>query len=215
MPPPNGDADAVVPPRVTLARLVRPRGLRGEVVAEVLTDFPERLTQLRAVLLARDPAEAAPTIKKVQRCWLHKGGVVFQFEGVDSMDAAERLRGLYVQVPLSERVELPAGKYFVSDLVGCEVFEVKDVEEAEEVKEKTPFEHGLSSTTSTSLAHSTFASLGCVRDVLSETGTPVLAVDSPRGELLIPLAEDICKRIDVAARRIEVVLPDGLLDLNP
>jgi ribosomal 30S subunit maturation factor RimM len=45
-------------------------------------------------------------------------------------------------------------------------------------------------------------------------GTPLLVVDTRHGELLIPLAEDICTRIDAAARRIDVVLPDGLRDLN-
>ena len=45
-------------------------------------------------------------------------------------------------------------------------------------------------------------------------GTPILVIDSPRGELLIPLAQEICLSIDLAARRIEVVLPEGLLDLN-
>jgi ribosomal 30S subunit maturation factor RimM len=48
----------------------------------------------------------------------------------------------------------------------------------------------------------------------SVRGTPLLELDTGRGELLIPLAEDICKRIDAAARRIEVVLPEGLRELN-
>ena len=62
--------------------------------------------------------------------------------------------------------------------------------------------------------------LGTVRDVQfpgegeSVRGTPLLEVETGAGELLIPLAEDICKRIDAAARRIEVTLPEGLRDLN-
>jgi len=60
--------------------------------------------------------------------------------------------------------------------------------------------------------------LGRVRDVQFTgeglAGTPILVVDSPRGELLIPLAQEICVRIDVAARRIEVALPEGLRELN-
>jgi ribosomal 30S subunit maturation factor RimM len=62
--------------------------------------------------------------------------------------------------------------------------------------------------------------LGTVRDVQfpgvgeSVRGTPLLEVETAQGELLIPLAEDICERIDALARRIEVTLPEGLRDLN-
>ena len=59
--------------------------------------------------------------------------------------------------------------------------------------------------------------LGKVRDVYfpgeGQPGTPLLAVDTANGELLVPLAEDICRRIDVVAKRIDAQLPDGLRDL--
>jgi len=186
---------------VTLARVVRPRGLIGELAAQILTDFPERLTKLKEVFLSRD-AEAGrprrpgavplPVIEsrriRVRRCWLHKEQAVFHFEGVDSINDAETLVGCEVQVPLSERVALPQGRYWVTDLIGCEVHEQGDPGDA--------------------------SLLGTVRDVQLNTGTPVLAVDTSQGELLIPLAEEICTRIDPAGRRIEVRLPAGLRDLN-
>jgi ribosomal 30S subunit maturation factor RimM len=60
--------------------------------------------------------------------------------------------------------------------------------------------------------------LGSVRDVFfpgeGAAGTPLLQVETSTGELLVPLAEDICRRIDVSARRIDVTLPEGLGDLN-
>jgi 16S rRNA processing protein RimM len=95
---------------------------------------------------------------------------------------------LEVQIPLAERVALPSGSYYVTDLIGCEVVEKNG------------------------------ASVGRVRDV-QFTGegaarNPILVVDSARGELLIPLAQEICERVDIAARRIDVVLPEGLRDLN-
>lgn len=171
----------------TLARIVRPRGRIGEVVAEILTDFPERLTGLREVFLA--DGSHAPRRMVVRRCWLHLGRVIFHFQGVDSIANAERLRGWEIQLPISERVTLPAGQYFITDLIGCEVWDVP---------EKVP--------------------LGIVRHVQptgeATSGTPLLSVETSRGELLIPFAEDFCVRIDVAARRIEVRLPEGLRDLN-
>jgi len=195
---------------VTLARILRPRGRRGEVAAEILTDFPDRLTRLREVYLWEGTGE--PWRVAVRSCWLHNDQAIFHFEGCDSISGAEKLRGLEVQVPLAERVALPAGRYYVTDLIGCKVFqrETEDAKETKEAKEKQP---PLSCSSPASLA--SFASkLGRVRDVQFTGAAPLLAVETPHGELLIPLAEEICPRIDVAAQRIEVVLPDGLLDLN-
>lgn len=174
------------PARVTLARIVRPRGRRGEVAAEILTDFPERLTRLTSAYLWDGRGE--PRRCAIRSCWLHDGQAIFHFEGSDSISDAERFVGLEVQLPLEERMPLPAGRYYVTDLAGCDVWE-----QGAEL-------------------------LGRVREVQltgeNTRGTPVLVVDTTRGELLIPLAEEICKRIDTAARRIEVRLPEGLRELN-
>jgi 16S rRNA processing protein RimM len=171
---------------VTLARILRPRGLRGEVAAEILTDFPERLPKLREVWLA--DGRSAPRPVRIQRCWLSpsRGGqAIFHFANIDTVEEAETLRGLEVQIPIEQRTKLEAGNYFVSDLVGCEVWEA-----------------GASS------------ALGSVRDVEFPGGVPLLAIDTSNGEVLVPLAAQFCTRIDVEAKRIDVTLPEGLLDLN-
>ena len=180
--------------RVTLARILRPQGRRGEVAAEILTDFPERLTRLNSALLwdgKNPPREAV-----IRACWLSQsrgGQAIFHFENSNSIPDAEKLVGLEVQVPLAERVVLPAGSYYVTDLIGCEVF---------------PGDRGATAP----------QKIGVVRDVQFAgediRGTPNLVVDAQNGELLIPLAAEICRRIDTAGRRIDVVLPEGLLDLN-
>ena len=174
---------------VTLARIVRPQGRRGEVAAEILTDFPERLTKLKSAFLWDGKTKRRDIA--VRSCWLsmsHGGQAIFHFEGSDSINDAEKFTGLQIQLPLEERAELPDGSYFVTDLIGCEVF----ADGATRV--------------------------GVVRDVLptgqGTAGTPVLIVDSPRGEILIPLAVNICTKIDLDARRIEISPPEGLLDLN-
>lgn len=171
---------------VTLARILRPRGLRGEVAAEILTDFPERLPKLRDVWLAG--GGSAPQSYRVQSCWIStsRGGrAIFHFAGVDTVSAAESLRGLEIQVPIEERTSLAAGSYYVSDLVGCEVWEA-----------------GASSR------------LGLVRDVEFPGGAAVLAIETSEGEVLVPLAAEFCRQIDVKAKRIDVTLPEGLRDLN-
>jgi 16S rRNA processing protein RimM len=177
------------PQYVTVARVLRPQGRRGEIAAEILTDFPERLTKLVSVYLT--DGQASPRPVNVRGGWISQsrgGQAIFHFEGSDSISDAERLVGLEVQIPFSERISLPAGSYYVNDLVGCEVREVEG------------------------------RSIGRVRDVQATgehaPGTPLLVIDAPEGELLIPLAQEICVRVDVPARVIEVNLPEGLRDLN-
>jgi 16S rRNA processing protein RimM len=171
---------------ITLARILRARGLRGELAAEILTDFPERLPSLREVWLA--DGRSAPRRTKVKRCWLStsRGGqAIFQFDGVESVEAAESLRGCEVQIPLEQRTKLDPGNYYVGELVGCEVWEAGAA-----------------------------TAMGTVRAVEFPGGVPLLAVDTNEGEVLVPLAAEFCIRIDVNTKRIDVALPDGLRDLN-
>ena len=178
---------------VQIASVLRPRGNKGEVAAVLLTDFPARISSLDKVYLAKTPQEPQPVA--LQRFWMdqnHPGQGVFHFAGSTNISEAEKFRGQDVFLPFEDRVQLPAGQYFVTDLIGCTVSELGE-------------DHPSST-------------LGTVRDVAFPgegiAGTPLLQVDSAQGELLIPLAEDICKRNDVAARRIEVTLPEGLLGVN-
>jgi 16S rRNA processing protein RimM len=190
-----------------MARILRARGNKGEVAAEILTDFPERLTQLREVFVGKADTRVEPERMLLKACWLsqnHRGQAVFHFEGVNSISEAEKFRGLEVFLPFEQRVKLAAGQYFVSDLIGCSVFE-------------SPASAPVVASSPCSLAEAP-ALLGTVRDVqfLGEelSGTPLLEIDTAGGEILIPLAEDICTRIDTPARRIDVVLPEGLRNLN-
>ena len=190
---------------VAVAHILRPRGNKGELAAELLTDFAQRLTELREVFVA--DAKSEPRRIELVSCWLsqnHRGQAVFHFAGCSSISEAEEFRGLDVFLPIEQRVSLPAGHYFISDLIGCSVFECS--------LEASPV---ASSPCAMATAP---ALLGAVADVQFSgegvSGTPLLVVDTRGGELLIPLAEDICTRIDVRGRRIEVALPEGLRDLN-
>ncbi len=172
---------------------------------ELLTDFPARLSTLRQIYLSKENSE--PRIAEFQHFWLdrnHPGMGVFHFAGCATISEAERLRGYDVLLPFEERVELPAGQYFVTDLVGCTVFELA----VDKTKLSSP----------PCAMEEAPRVLGTVRDVFftgeSVAGTPLLQVETPGGEMLVPLAEDICTRIDVAARRIEVRLPEGLGNVN-
>jgi len=189
-----------------IARVLKPRGNKGEVAAELLSDFSARFSALSHIYLAKE--SGTPYRVAVERFWMdqnHPGQGVFHFEGSHTISDAEKFRGLDVFLPIEERVALPAGQYFVTDLIGCTVFE---------------FATGESKLASPACdAEIAPRVIGTVRDVFfpgeSVAGTPLLQVLTPSGELLIPLAEDICKRIDVGSRRIDVILPEGLQGVNP
>lgn len=99
---------------VTVAILGKPRGNRGELTGELLTSGVERFDTLDSVQISGESY-------KLERVWNHQGVPVFKFQGIDTISAAEKLRGEEVRIPASERIELPQGEYFQSDLVGCEV----------------------------------------------------------------------------------------------
>jgi 16S rRNA processing protein RimM len=193
------------PKYVAVARILRPRGNKGEVAAELLTDFPERLGERNRVWLAESSQEPRET--GLVSFWMdrnHPGEGIFHLAGVASIGEAEKLRGLLIEIPFEQRAELPSGTYFVTDLIGCSVFE------------HPPPEAAFASPPCS--AAKVPALVGQVRDVYfpgeGGPGTPLLALETPEGELLVPFAEEICRKVDLAARRIEVELPDGLRNLD-
>lgn len=107
-----------VPDRVTVAVLKRPRGIKGELAAISLTMHPERFQELEDVVLM----PSCRTLS-VERVWWHGDKPIFKFVGVDSMTDAEPLGSQEVTIDRAERIRLPEGEYFFSDLVGCELFE--------------------------------------------------------------------------------------------
>jgi 16S rRNA processing protein RimM len=104
---------------VAIAKIIKPRGLRGEVVAEILTDFPERFAETEDVIvLAADGGEKS---LKIKESWFQKDRVVLKLDGVDSIEEAELFRGSEICVAESEVVALDEGEFFDWQLQGCEV----------------------------------------------------------------------------------------------
>ncbi|MGA7316089.1 MAG: ribosome maturation factor RimM [Silvibacterium sp.] len=174
------DADWVI-----LARLVRPQGRQGEIVADLLTDFPERFAERKRLFLVMSEASSTPAREvTLEYHWLHKGRIVLKFSSVDSINDAEPFRDLLVAIPGSERSPLTDGSIYISDLIGCEVVDV------------------VAST-----------DVGKVTDVDRESG--LLLVQSTGGDqILIPFAKAYLVQIDLEGKRIEMRLPGGLLDIN-
>jgi 16S rRNA processing protein RimM len=114
----------------------------------------------------------------------HDGRWIVGFAGVSTIDAAETLRGQELRIPADALPPAAPGAFYVHDLIGCRV------------------------TTATGDV------VGTVERVQLDAGTPLLGVRSTTGEVLIPLAEDICRKVDVAGKKIVVDAPEGLIDLN-
>jgi 16S rRNA processing protein RimM len=171
-----------------VARVLGPQGRRGEVLAELHTDFPERFEERRQ--LWGLGADGSRRELQLEEHWFHKGGVVLKFAGVDSISDAERLKGLEVQVPSEQRSDLEAGSAYVSEIVGSDVW----------INDGQRF-------------------LGRVSDVQFGAGeAPLLVVKLPvcavQSEVLVPFAEEFVKKFDVAGKRIDMEVPEGLLELD-
>ena len=176
---------------VHVARLIRPQGRRGEVLAEILSDFPDRFTEMRDAFLWRsDQLPASPIL--LENSWLHKGKVVLKFAQVDSISAAEALRGADLVISATERKPLQSDEIYISDLVGCECLDVAA--------------DGANST----------RVLGAIRDVVRQEHTAdLLIVEGADGsEYEIPFAKAYVVKIDIVAQRVEMRLPAGLLEVN-
>jgi 16S rRNA processing protein RimM len=176
---------------VHLARLIRPQGRRGEVLAEILTDFPQRFAELHNAFLWRGD-NLPVTLIAIEQSWLHKGKVVLKFALVDSIAAAEVLRGAEVVIPREERVPLEADAVYISDLIGCRLAD----------------RH--------SGGHPSSSILGTIRDVIRQDKTADLLIvaGTDGSEYEIPFAKAYVVKIDLAGRLLEMDLPPGLLEVN-
>ncbi|MBV9217546.1 MAG: 16S rRNA processing protein RimM, partial [Acidobacteria bacterium] len=104
---------------IAIAKIAKPRGINGEVVADFLTDFPDRFEGLENVTAVL-PGGATRELK-IEGHWFQQNRVVLKFAEVDSIDSAERLRNAEICVPDSEAVELETGEFYDWQLEGCRV----------------------------------------------------------------------------------------------
>jgi 16S rRNA processing protein RimM len=163
------------PESLIVGRILAPWGMRGEVKVEVLTDFPERFAPRKVVYLNTIPLE-------IERCHPHKQHMVVKLATIDSVEAAERLRGQDLTIPSSELYPLPQGQYYTFQLIGLKVVTTRG------------------------------QTLGRVTDIMSTASNDVYIVDGKRGEILIPAIEDVVKSIDLKKGKMVIEAIEGLLD---
>jgi 16S rRNA processing protein RimM len=184
-----------------LAHLLRPQGRKGEVLAELLTDFPARFGEREQLYLAPAGFDgAAPAARPIQIVghWLpvgrNQGRVVLHLAGIDTIEQAEALAHLEVIVPDQARVELPEDEEYIDDLIDCQVYDGGSL-----VGSVTGVDFPTTPDGSRRLADA----------------APLLTVTTPSGdEVLIPYVQSFLIALSTAEKRIDMRLPAGLLDLN-
>jgi 16S rRNA processing protein RimM len=162
---------------VTIGRITAPHGVRGEVRVQPETDFPERFSSIKDVYLIQGD-RADPAV--VAGCRPHGTVMLMRFEGVATLDDAERLRGASVAIPRANAVPLGPDAYYIHEILGMRVLT----------------EAGRA--------------LGVVAEVLRAPANDVYVVRGERGEVLVPALRAVVRRVDRGAREMVVALPAGL-----
>ncbi|MDR1702226.1 MAG: ribosome maturation factor RimM [Sporomusaceae bacterium] len=156
-----------------VGKIIAPHGVRGDVRIIPLTDFPERFASLKEVYL--DDAQVA-VIEQVRP---HQNFFLVKFKGVETMDAAETLRGKLLKVRREDLVPLPEGHYYIFDIIGLKVFT-----ETDEL-------------------------LGEITDVLETGSNDVYVVEQQgKPQLLLPALKEVVKKIDLENKRVIVRLQE-------
>jgi 16S rRNA processing protein RimM len=170
---------------VSVGRLGKPRGLRGELYATVYSSRAESLQPQRRVTLFTGTGREMGAFT-VAGVWEYKGGLVIRFAEAPTIAEAEPLAGCDMRIPLAERPAAPDGEFYVADLVGCLVIDRRTNE-----------------------------TLGTVAGWQDAGGPGLLEVrrEGKTEPMLVPFARSICVEIDPAGRRVVVELPEGLDNL--
>jgi 16S rRNA processing protein RimM len=180
---------------VWLARIRKPQGRKGEVLAEILTDFPEKFSERKHVWLLTNAGSAQESAREaaLESYFLHKGSridVVLHFGGVQSIPEAEALRNQVVAIPRADRLPLSEDEAYIGDLIGCQLMDL---------------------TTEPATA------VGVIEGVDRDAGPVDLLVIKGAGkseEILVPFAKAYLRKIDFEARRVEMALPEGLVEVQ-
>jgi 16S rRNA processing protein RimM len=177
----SGRARAPEPRYLVVGRILRPHGIRGELRVEIVTGYPERLGQHACFYLGSPDSPGALRCYPVEKLRWHRGTLLLKLGDCDDRNAAEKLRGMLVQIPVEEAVPLGEGEYYHFQLIGVRV-------ETESGKW-----------------------LGQVVKVLETGANDVYVVRGLGGEVLLPAVEDVVLELDLELKRMVVRLLPGML----
>ncbi|MGI5876061.1 MAG: ribosome maturation factor RimM [Dethiobacteria bacterium] len=176
------------PKMVTIGKILSPFGIKGEVKVYPYSDFPERCYTLDKVKLE---GKEGSLFKTVVSAFLHQNLWIMHFENCDTREDAQKLRGMLVQIPPSERVPLPAGSYYYDEIIGLEAFTTGGLK------------------------------IGLVKDIIKTGSNDVYVIEQgdtagdkkdKKKDLLVPALKDIVKEINLEKGYLLLEPIPGLLD---
>lgn len=163
-----------------VGKVVNTHGVRGEIKVIPLTDDIERFYDLKWVYLDRSGTLERYNVMGVK---LSRGHAIIRLEGINSMNEAEPLKGLFLKVDRNNAVKLPEDTFFICDIIGCEVFD--------ENKRR----------------------LGVIKEVLETGSNDVYVIENDDSrEVLIPALKSVVKKVLIDEKKIFVTIPEGLID---
>ena len=165
---------------VTIGKVIRPHGVRGEVKVLPLTDFPERFSLLDKVHLELEDGTICEV--SVERARNHGRFLILKFGEIDTASQAQALRNSFLVIQRDQTVPLPAGTFYIFDIIGMEV----QTECGEQI--------------------------GHITDVLHFPANDVYVVKTAEKEVLIPATREVVRDIDMPAKCMKIRLLDGLLE---
>jgi 16S rRNA processing protein RimM len=163
---------------LSIGQIINIHGFRGEVKVYPLTNDMKRFSKLKEVYVEENNGLVKYEVQGVK---FLSNTVVMKLKGVDTEEAANKLRNYYVKVDRNSAVKLPQYTYFICDLIDLEVYDEKG------------------------------SLLGTVKDVLQTGSNDVYVVRGSGKEILIPALKEVVKEVDLWNRKITVELPEGLI----
>ena len=168
--------------RLKVGKIVNTHSLKGEVKVISSTDFEEeRFKKGSKLLITRGNQLIREVV--VQSYRNHKNFLLVKFEGIDSVEEAEKLNNLQIKINSDEVGELEENEFYFHQIIGCEVFDEND------------------------------KNLGEIIDILTPGANDVWVIKGENGrEILIPYIEDVVKKIDITSKKVNIEVMEGLID---
>lgn len=162
-----------------VGQIVNTFGVKGMLKVKPFTDDANRFEELKKVYICKKEKLEEVEIEEVK---YHKDMVLLKVKGIDDMDGAEKVKGLYLKIDRKNAKKLPKDTYFIADLLGLEVY-----------SDKEEF-------------------LGKVDDIFRTGANDVYVVKDEKGkQLLLPGIPEVIKEIDLEKEKIIVHILKGLV----
>ena len=168
--------------RLKVGKIVNTHSLKGEVKVISSTDFEEeRFKKGSKLLITRGNQLIREVV--VQSYRNHKNFLLVKFEGIDSVEEAEKLKNLQIKIDSDEVGKLEENEFYFHEIIGCQVFDEND------------------------------RNLGEIIDILTPGANDVWVIKGENGkEILIPYIEDVVKKIDITSKKVNIEVMEGLID---